>query len=86
MQWHAILTTSSNIIKFICQKKGCPAGLGTSEPIEVCTKKKVLICVDSSSSDEAGASIGKNLHKGKSPQATYLEAFDKQKVCTEKVS
>ena len=47
----------------------------------VCTKKKkVLICVDSSSSDEAGASIGKNLHKGKSPQATYLEAFDKQKV------
>jgi hypothetical protein len=36
--------------------------------------------VDSSSSDEAGASIGKNLHKGKSPQATYLEAFDKQKV------
>ncbi|KAG2557394.1 uncharacterized protein LOC120686223 isoform X2 [Panicum virgatum] len=66
--------------KAVMTKKGCPAGLGTSEPIEVCTKKKVLICVDSSSSDEAGASIGKNLHKGKSPQATYLEAFDKQKV------
>ncbi|KAG2620195.1 hypothetical protein PVAP13_3NG158704 [Panicum virgatum] len=51
-------------------KKRRPAGLGSSKPIPACNKKKVVFCVDSSSSDEACASIAKKMHKGRSLEGT----------------
>jgi len=50
-------------------EKRHPAGMGSNEPIQACNKK-VVICVDSSSSDEAGASIAKKMHNGRSLEGT----------------